>query len=231
MAFGLLHYTFLVTGVIVTVCVLVLLKRYFSQKNTMTLAFTAFMAIYMTGLLTYASRGLFDLQSAGDILLWRIGIALTGIMGVTLSIYFAYPTMKTKASVWRSRYSAFVLITSIVFLGIFLTLPFVCDASHTYTDSYGLSHYRLEQVVPFAYEIVIGAALITVLYVAIFLFVAMRNESDPFYRLRALQLLVGWLAITLGQALLLHPTLSILHPVVAVIGALLLVHAVVRTKK
>ncbi len=231
MAFGILHYGFVVTAMVVTICILLLIQRYLKNRNRLTLAFTAFLIAYAASAYSYWMRGFFDIQSAEEVLLWLFSNYMYPLMVIPLFVFLAYPYIIEKAGTNTA------LITKIAIAYSFMTGIFnfviiaISNVEWTHTDPYGLSHYALNlTAIPYIYYITL-VFVVSVAFFSVFLLgAAVQRETDPFYRTRALLLLIGWLCVFLGQLLLLSPTLAIVQPMVAIPRVLLIATGVLRTK-
>ncbi|TXT54793.1 MAG: membrane protein of unknown function [Candidatus Thorarchaeota archaeon] len=230
MAFGLLHYLFLVSGVLIIGCILFLSRRYSNQKNTLTLVFTLFLISYAIIAFAYGFRGLFDPQTTPEIILWILTNLMYPIMVVPLAVFLAYPYLQEKIGTPTGLITRIIMIFAFLVVVFNWGVIFTSDIEYTYIDVFGLTHYSLvSDFVPYAYYLTLFLDIVVATFSAIFLAISFRRETDSVYKQKALFLLVGWLLISYGQLLLLSATLAIIHPLTSMSGVILLVLGVVRS--
>jgi len=225
-----LHYTYLTMSVIVSLCVALLVRRYLTQRTTLTLAFTAFMVSYAINAFLFAVRGFFLDGSPEEVLLWRLTNVMYVAMVIPLAVFLAYPYLQEKAGTTKATMVKLVIGFSFVVAIFNLMMVAVSEVDPTYVDDYGLPHYQLVSFIPNTYVLTLFLVILVGLFSPVFLIIGARRETDSFYRNRALMLAVGWVVVIIGQVLMLNRTLVIANPFVTLAGLLLIVTAVLRKK-
>ncbi len=232
MAFGIINYAFAITTVCALVCFLAVLNRYMRQRQGLTLFFAFFLVAYAAVSLTYALRGFYEVNEAPELLLWTLSNYLYILLTVPLALFLLYPLLRqTKGQ--RSYYVLWAVIVAIGVIAVFNASTIaISQIEYTYTDNYGMGHYALIFApIPLVYYITLILDVMLSNVSLVLLGLSYRKETDPFYKRRALFLVVGWTITTYGQLLLLGPSLAILNPFAIVIGAILVSTGVTRSQK
>lgn len=186
---------------------------------------------YVISAYVYFARGLFDLQSAGDIALWKVTNIMYPLMVVPLFIFLGYPYLIEKEGTMIALIMKLAMLYSFIISVFNFIIIGIADVQWTYDDPYGLSHYALTLIqIPYVYYITLILVVSIAFFSVILLALAFRRETDPFFKTRTLLLLIGWLSVFLGQLLLLSPTLAIVQPMVAIPGVILIAIGVIRPR-
>ncbi|TFF91533.1 hypothetical protein EU545_03770 [Candidatus Thorarchaeota archaeon] len=228
MAFGIIHYAFLVDAIGIGICMLLLLNRYREQRNMLTLVFVLFLLTLTLQASLYFIRGLWSASAAEDILAFRFIQANHIFIAILLIVFLLYPQIKQKEGTLEAKRLQIFLIVVIIVGVIGMILPFISEISWTYDDLYGLPHYTLASAIPFTYQIILAIDAVYAIIAAIFLIQMIRIETESFYKTKATLLLVGWLIIVFAQFLLLSSALSLLTPVLSLVGMLLMAFSILR---
>ncbi|MBS3795608.1 MAG: hypothetical protein KGY80_11960, partial [Candidatus Thorarchaeota archaeon] len=88
--------------------------------------------------------------------------------------------------------------------------------------------YNVTSVIPFTYQIILGIDAVYALIAAAFLVQMIRVETESFYRTKAILLLLGWLIIVFAQFLLLSVQLSVITPVISLLGMSMMAFSILR---
>lgn len=224
--FGLPHYFFLVDTVIVTILTLLLVRRYFQQKNVLSLLFTLVILSSAVFCFLMFARGFYDASTDGSILLYRLSMVVTTLIPALLSVFLFYPLILEKRQAGRTGalYAALPAIWAFAILGMGLILISPAVLSH---EVFGLDIYSVSYG-PISYLMILAIPVLTVLVNAVVIMMMAVRERERFYRTRAVLLLVGWLLILAAELLLLAPTLLILNPIVFVCGIVVMSAAILR---
>lgn len=228
MAFGVIHYAFLADAVGIGICILLLLNRYREQRNLLTLIFVGFLLSLTVQASLYFVRGLWAASAFEDILAFRFIQSNHIIIAILLILFLLYPQIKQKEGTPEGDRLRILLLV-LVIIGIFgMVLPFISEITWTFDDIYGLSHYNVTSVIPFTYQIILGIDAVYALIAAAFLVQMIRVETESFYRTKAILLLLGWLIIVFAQFLLLSVQLSVITPVISLLGMSMMAFSILR---
>jgi hypothetical protein len=224
--FGLPHYFFLVDTVITAILVLLLLRRYFQQKNILSLLFTFVMLSAVEFCLTMFARGFYDANTDGSILFYRLSMIATMATPALLSIFLFYPLILEKRQAGKSGGTevalSLVWVFALVGMALILISPAVLSHEEYSLDIYSVSFG------PISYAMILAIPVLTVLINAGVIMMMAVREKERFYKMKAVLLLLGWLLILAAQLLLLIPGLLILNPLVFVLGVVVMAAAILR---
>ncbi|RDE14372.1 MAG: hypothetical protein C4K47_04280 [Candidatus Thorarchaeota archaeon] len=227
MAFGIVNYAYAIAAALASVCVMAVLSRYIRRRQGLALFFVFFLAACVVLCLTYALRGFYEVYQAPELLLWLLQNYMYIVITVPLALFLIYPLLQQTRG-QRSYYILWAVIAAIGLIALFNALMIaVSQIEFTFTDNYGLAHYRLVYLpIPNVYIITLGLDVMVSNVSLVLLAISYRKESDPFYKRRALFLFVGWTIVTYAQLLHLEPSLVILNPFALIIGTILVSIAV-----
>ncbi len=226
MALGIIHYLFAADAIIMTVCFLLLLRRYFEQRNNLTLVFSLFLLVFTLICYSYFGRGFFDMNTDGSMILYRISIIFTLLAPFLLAIFGFYPMMIEGKGSSSGNIAKWILILSLIVTLVSLVLAALGEIAYRYSvesmDIYQITFGSIPYL-----GILAGPILIAVLDGIIFLMMV-RRESDSFYKTRATLLFIGWILALVGQLSLLSPALMILQPLLFGLGTMMMAIALLR---
>jgi len=227
MAFGLVHYVYLMVALLMSVCMLLLIRRYLQQKNKMTLVFTLFILSYLLVGFFYFGRGFFGLNTDESELIYRAGMACTALTPAILAVFMFYPMMAERQGA-VAKYIAVLLFVVWVLTLFSMSMLSLGTVIHSYSFDYFDVYYTTFGPIPYIgiLGIPIGIALVDALAIIMMYL----RESDYFYKMRAMFLLVGWLVVLAGQTLLLEASTLVLGASLTTIGVLLMAATILRRK-
>jgi len=227
MVFGIINYAYAIAAALTTVSVIAVLSRYIRRRQGLALFFVFFLVACVAISLTYALRGFYEINTDPELLLWTLSNYLYIVITVPLALFLIYPLFRQT----KGQRSNYILWATVVVIGLIVvfnaSMIAISQIEWTFTDNFGLNHYRLVYpLIPNIYIITLGLDVMVSNVSLVLLAISYRKESDLFYKRRALLLFVGWTIVTYGQLLLLGPSLAILNPFAIVIGAILVSTAV-----
>lgn len=226
MAFGIIHFLFLVDAIIMTICSLLLFRRYFEQRTLLTLVFSLFLFSFSIMCYAYFGRGLFEMNTEGSILLYRFSILITVLGPSLLALFVLYPiALENKGNTLGMLTKIIlVIIWAITAISGFLTL--IGDVAYRFTvenmDIYQITYGFLP------YLGIMGVPVIIAIIDLLVFGVMIRKETETFYKNRAVLLFTGWLFTMIGQLSLLSAELMILHPILFGTGTFIMAFAILR---
>ncbi|MFW9978252.1 MAG: hypothetical protein ACFFEJ_09250 [Candidatus Thorarchaeota archaeon] len=225
MAIGIIHILFMADAAIMTVCAMLIFRRYFEQRNILTLVFSVFLLTFALMCYSYFGRGLFEMNTDGSVLLYRISILFTLLAPFLLAVFGLYPKILEGAQSSSGNAKITIILCLVVTL-ISLVLAFLGDVTYRYAVE-SMDIYQLTfGAIPYL-GILIGPVLIAILDAGIFLLMYKR-ETDPFYKMRAMLLFIGWVFAIVGQLSLLSPSVMLLQPLLFALGTVIMALAILR---
>ncbi len=226
MALGIIHFLFLVDAFVMTICTLLLFRRYFEQRTLLTLIFSTFLLSFSTMCYAYFARGLYAMNTEGSILLYRFSILVTVIAPALLAIFVLYPIVLEGKEGSSGQAAKLILLIGWIVTAFSVILTIIGEASYRYTvdtmDIYQLTF----GIIPYI-GILLGPVVIALLDAFIF-GLMIRKETEPFYKTRAILLFLGWILALVGQILLLSPDFMILNPILFGAGTFIMAIAILR---
>jgi len=223
---GLLHYFFLVDTTVTVVLTLLLVRRYVQQRNVLSLLFTFVMFSSLIFCFLMFSRGFFEANTDGSILVYRLSMIATIATPALLSVFLFYPWILEKRQAGKAGATKAVLLLLWVFAFVGMLLVSISPAVLTH-EEYSLDIYSVS-FGPISYTLILAIPVLTVLINAVVIARMAVRESEKFYRTRAILLLLGWLLILAGELLLLVPGYVILNPILFGAGVVMMAAAVLR---
>ncbi len=225
MAFGLIHYVYLVEALFMSACVLLLVRRYLLQKNRMTLVFTVFTVSYVLVGFLYFGRGFFDLLTDQSIVTYRAGMSVTALTPAILALFMFYPMIaERKGAAARNVVLLLLAFWVLALLSVSLLL------TGTVAPSFSFENFDVYSTAfgPISYMVILAMPISIALVDALAIIMMYLRENESFYKMRALSLLVGWLLVLVAQIMLLGPATLMLSPLLSTVGVLLMAATILR---
>lgn len=228
MTFGIIHYAYLTEALLMTACVLLLVRRFVSQKNRMTLVFTFFILGYALLCFLYFGRGFFDQGVDGSILMYRSGMVVSAVIPAILAVFMIYPMVAAQGGLSNAKPLAFLLLVLwlMAVVAAFLLIIGTVGFSFSFNDFDVYS----TTFAPLSYTAIVAIPISVAVVDALAMALMYMRETEAFFRMRALLLLVGWVVVLSGQVMLLSATTLVLNPVLITSGTLLMAAAILRRK-
>ncbi len=224
--FGLVHFTFLFGAIVLGICFLLILQRYLAERNFLTLIFSTFLLTYVVTGLIFFMRGLYIENAPEDIFLFRLTLIMPMILATLMTSFIVLPLIGQKEGTTLEKVYKGLLLVIGIELVLEMIIALSADVVFTFTAD-SLAHYTLTPFVP-TYALLIFFILSTAAITFILLLQMVIKETESFYRMKALLLLIGWVFVVVGQVMFLSAATAFLNPPMGGFGMLLIAIAILR---
>ncbi|MDF1540614.1 MAG: hypothetical protein P1Q69_17080 [Candidatus Thorarchaeota archaeon] len=226
MAFGIVYLVYALNAFVMTIVFVMLLRRYLAERNKLTLLFSLVILSVTFMCYVFIGRGFFEANDFGSIVFYKLYVIGTTPTAALLATFMLYPLIIQAGGFAKGKFLTIALV--LVWILTIITPMFVIfgDVAFTYSelnvDIYSVSFGPLSYIAILASPLIIGV-------LDIFGFAAMAaRETESFYRMRAILLMVGWTLSVIGIVIVLSPALLILNPILFGAGAMTMAFGILR---